>query len=351
MDVIVPQYIISDAFNNSTITTALGLTASEVAGVIDKSAILKASNVDSEPSTSLWSASAEYAVGNKVYFLDIDGSCKGCWVQYEALQAMTTALGTKGKRPIDEPEYWVSLGAIDRYKTFDQYNGTKSFKSTGTNLTMTIQCSRITAIAFINVQAKAIKLKAYDRNSTLIFDKSGDDPAAANYKISLTQPCYDWFQYFFNDFEYVRTIAIPINLYALNLITLELTFEAYTGLECYVGNIILGRNYDIGNLQYGVSTGIIDYSKITFNETFGAHYFKQGNYRNTMNANLIIPNDKINIVRNILTQLRARPTVWQGNQHDTNYDDLIIFGIAGRFTLVHEGYNHSECNLEIEGLI
>lgn len=350
MDVIIPQYIISNAFNNSTTTTALGLTANEVAGVIKKSAILKTSNVDAEPSTNIWSASAEYAVGDKVYFLDIDGNCKGCWVQYEALQAMTTD-ETKGKRPIDESEYWVSLGAINRYKAFDQYNGTTSFKTTGTNITMTIQCSMITAIAFINVQAKAIKLKAYDRNSNLIFDKSSDDPAAANYKISLTQPCYDWFQYFFNDFEYVCTVTIPINLYALNLITLELTFEAYSGLECYVGNIILGRTYDIGKLQYGVSTGIIDYSKKVFNETFGAHYFKQGNYRNTMNANLIIPNYKINIIRNIFIQLRARPTIFQGNQYDTDYDDLNFFGVAGRFTLVHEGYNHSECNLEIEGLI
>ncbi|KJR41916.1 hypothetical protein MCHI_002185 [Candidatus Magnetoovum chiemensis] len=141
MDVLVPQYI-----------TAKGYT--QPADDKNVYAQLLSSSVGTDPSTSIWASGTAYTTGQTVYYLDTAGTCNGCWCQYEALQNST------GKVPIDEPTYWVSLGAIEMYKMFDQYSNTKT-TSASSNITISY-CKAITDLAFLNVQAKQITLNAWN---------------------------------------------------------------------------------------------------------------------------------------------------------------------------------------------
>jgi hypothetical protein len=129
------------------------------------------------------------------------------------------------------------------------------------------------------------------------------------------------------------------------------TFEKITGSDCYCGTCIIGREYDIGDTRYGAQTGIEDYSRKLTDDSFGYTYLKQGNFKKTLEVDLHVSKSQVNTVNNVLTQLRATPTVWTANQNDTEYDSLIVYGFIKDFSIIYESVNHMECNLEIEGLI
>ena len=335
MDVILPQYIVSKSAINQS-----------------GSSVLLSSSAGTDPTSSIWASGTAYTTGAKVYYLDTEGVCKGCWCEYQALQNST------GKNPYSEPAYWLHTGAINMYKMFDQYNMTKTVSTTG-NIVIYIYCKAITDIAFVEVQAKSVTIQAWNCSP------SSSYPYTANISnsnkilidgqesvvINLEEPLFDWYEYFFKDFDPVRTIAEPVSMTLYNNVIFKIEFEKYEGLDCEVGNVIAGRKYNIGSLQYGVSTGIIDYSKKEFNEYFGSHYIKEGNYRKIMDCDLLIENKNLKTINLILSQLRAKPTVWQGNQDDTSYDNLLIFGIPKSFNIIMSYFSHSEVNLEIEGLI
>jgi len=334
MEVIVPQAIVA--------------STSTLANQTYKSILLE-SNIGLDPDISTqWSSTAEYSTGDYVDFLSTTGPTSGCWCRYQALKDMTTALGNLNKIPEEEAEYWSSSGAINRYKMFDQYVGTTTLSSTA-DITVTLHCKAITSVAFLNVQARTITINAW--RGTEIAHKTEERKIIDNQIINLTQPINNWYEYWFKDFEYTRDVGAPLDITLYHNIILEITFEKYTGIDCYVGAIIPGRTYDIGALQYGVKTGIADYSKKVFDETFGSHYVQQGNYRKTLSGTLRITKDTINSINSVITQLRGIPTVWQGNQYDTEYDNLLLFGIVAEWVIVMDYPTYYEVSIEIEGFI
>jgi len=336
MKTILPQYIISEDASDT-----------------DGFATLIYSSVGSDPTSGIWSATSAYDEGDTVYYLDTSGVTNGCYVQYVALQDMHDNTGTggtddRGQNPETSPLYWSTLGAIDMYKMFDQYSNTVTTSSS--NIIIRIKCSAITSIAFLNVQAKNITINGW--NTTSWGSVAESNKIIDDAIIDLTQPLNDWYEYFFKDFSYTRDLANPLTIGGLyNNMILEIEFEKYADLDCSVGMVIPGREYVIGDLRYGVSTGIEDYSKKIFDETFGSHYIQEGNYRKLMECDLIIENSKLNIINSVITQLRARPTVWQGNDNGTAFDNLLIYGIPKSFNIVISNINLSECSLEIEGII
>jgi hypothetical protein len=48
--------------------------------------------------------------------------------------------------------------------------------------------------------------------------------------------------------------------------------------------------------------------------------------------------------------LDAVPCVWDANEPDTDYSMAVIYGFFSDFEVIMPGYNHSECELEIQGL-
>ena len=92
-------------------------------------------------------------------------------------------------------------------------------------------------------------------------------------------------------------------------------------------------------------------SKKLFDDTFGSHYIQEGNYRKRLDCDLGIKNENMNVVNSVLTQLRAKPTIWQANPTGYEFDNLIIYGIPRSFDILMEDINYTECSLEIDGLI
>ena len=317
MDVIVPQYITS-------------------------SRLLSSSVADSTETT--WSVSTTYALDATVKHLDTTGAEADIWKFYVSLVADNV-----GNNPESSPEKWVNQGAINRYKMFDPFIMTATTDTKDIEVVAYVQ--RLTSLAFLNVQASEIKLEFW--NGTTLADMTSGN-LLAEYTITLRQAVADWYGYFFDDFDNIRDVSTPLNYTMFYNMVVRMTFKKFIDpsvTDCFVGQVIAGRNYDIGKSRYGVQTGIEDYSKIVEDETFGSTYLQQGNYKKTMEVDLFIENPMLNTVNSILTQLRAVPTIWQANQSGTEYDNLLIYGFCKKFNIIMQGATHTECSLQIRGMI
>jgi len=327
MDVIVPQYIKSPSLSVSGYATLVSVQ-------------LGAGSPLPEPSTGIWSISATYAADDVVYFMPTTGRDIGIWKTYKAI------IGSTGAEP---PEYgvdenWVDQGAIEKYKAFDYYSNTV-LETDAMSATIQFTCKNITSLALINTQCYSVHITGWQTGTpgTVLIDEL----------ISIYQPTTSFFSWFFDDFEYSRNITIPdndsISLYSS--LTIQIAFTGISGVPIKCGAIIPGRRYNVGKSLYGIVTGIKDYSKKVVDDVTGDKYLQVGNYTDKMSCDLRVDNINKNIVNSILRQLRATPTVWQGNQGGTEYDDILIYGNISEFSIVHKGTNYSEVSLEIEGLI
>ena len=337
MNVIVPQYIYAPDLSES-----------------ERHATLAASNIDADPTTDIYDPTSAYTTDDPVYFLETSGSSKGCWSQYKAL-ADIGASREDPPDPPDDPTNWSFQGAINRYRMFDQYVGTFTENDSG-NIVVAIHCQAIDSIAFLNSQTENIDIEVYgdvtlaQANAMTSVNDTGSFTLIDSKTIVNDELIYDWREYYFKEFEYLRNISDSFEVGLYNDILLKITFNKIDSLPCKVGTVLVGNKYYIGQLQYDVSTGIEDYSKKVFDETFGAHTFIEGEFRRTMDCDLIIENDNVMLVDTILTQLRARPTLWDGNDDTTSYNTFVVYGIPQDFTLIMKYYTHSLCSLEIQGL-
>lgn len=354
MDVILPKYIKSPDFFDEPINLAnYSLLVSIQTGTLvdGKSQLDSDYDVTSsefitwdtaivDPTTEIWDDTIPYSIDDEVNYLCPVGTRDvGIWKVYKALATNT------GQTPPEygANSYWQDIGAIDKYKPFDYYKNTK-FQTEEEYVKITFRGKYLTSFAFINIQAKNLSIRAWataDPTDILLTEN-----------MIIVEKTTTYYDYFFKEVPFVRAIAIADkDLYLYNDITIEIILTGFPDIGTYCGMLIPGIRHDIGSLQYGVSTGIKDYSRKITDEFFGETSLKPGNYKDTMSADLIIMNYNKNTVNNILRQLRATPTVFQGNQYDSEFDDFLIYGFIQDFNIIHSGYDYCEANLELEGLI
>ena len=334
MNVIVPQYIKSPKFftDNPTVKGYSKLISVQYGS----DAVLP------EPTTSIWNNTTTYAIDDTVYYMtELGTRDEGIWKQYKAIAENTGQ--TPPEYSVDE--YWLDLGAIEKYKAFDYYVSTTS-QTSEAKMTIVFECSNITSIALINTTAKNATITGVSSTGETVIDE----------ELQIYVPTTNYTDYFFKDFEYTRNIAIPINqiagLFSNITVTIELEgFAEDEGNMIKCGTILPGRLYNLGILQAGVSTGYVSYAKIIEDETFGETYLKKGDHKNTLDCDLIIYNENKNLANNIVRQLIAVPTIFQGNEDDMEYDDLLLFGYIQDARVSHQASTYSEMALALRGML
>lgn len=327
MDVIVPQYIKSPSLTDTGYAKLVSVQLGSDTPLAD-------------PTTGIWNVSTTYAADSIVYYMPTTGRDIGIWKTYKAIIESTGA---------EPPEYgvdenWVDQGAIEKYKAFDYYVNTV-IETDELSAKVQFTCKNISSLALINTQCSSVEITGWATGypGTILLNQT----------LTIYQPTTSFMSWFFDDFSYARNIVLPDNdaIYLYSDFTIQLEFVGITGVPIKCGFILPGRRYNIGKSLYGISTGIKDYSKKIVDDTTGDKYLQVGNYTDKMSCDIRINNIDKNIVNSVLRQLRATPTVWQGNQNDTSYDDVLIYGNLADFSIVHKGATYSESSIEIEGLI
>ena len=282
---------------------------------------LRSSNI-SEVDYPEWSSVETYSLGDRVIRLN-DHKI------YESLQDSNI-----NKLPSTEGTFWVVVGATNRWRMFDDIISDPSTNEA--TIDVSIQAlGFVDTIAALNISATSIRI---------IITNSYTGVVEYDVETVLTRQgeVRDWYAYFhvlpkFSD-SYVIT--------GLPLIPDPIIRVIFSGVTVKVGELVLGLGIDLGNTQYGLSLGIVDYS-LKSRDQFGNYFITERAFSKRANITLELYNIDLDFIYKTLSDLRAKPTLYYST---TDYSSTWIYGIYKDFSITIQYPTVSICNLELEGL-
>ena len=115
----------------------------------------------------------------------------------------------------------------------------------------------------------------------------------------------NWFDYFApyipkSDYAIIDFPAYPEATIAVEMVALNGTVK--------LGELVLGRTYDLGMAQYGTSVGIIDFSRKETDE-FGNFKILKRRFSKRAEYDIKVDSRRISAVQRTLADMRAEPAV------------------------------------------
>lgn len=258
------------------------------------SSMLVSSNV-AENDHPEWSGAATYAAGARVIRIATHRI-------YESLVDDNV-----GHNPVGSPDKWLEVGATNRWAMFDQALGsaTKRF----TSIAVTLAPGAVRTVALLDVVGSTVRVQApgYDQTkpvsggSALFLDMPG---TAGNVTVTVAG---------------IGQVA--------------------------VGTLLLGHLVDLGVTEASPTAGIIDFSRKETDD-FGEATIVQRAWAKRMASRALFRTDAIDQVANRIAKVRARPSLWIGDEGSSS---LTIYGFFKDFS-IEVGPNVSTLSLSIEGL-
>lgn len=249
---------------------------------------------------------------------------------YRSLQASNV-----GHVPASSPTWWQDVGATNRWAMFDSKVGTVT-RTTSSPLEVEI------APGMAVDSAAVLDLESVD--SVTIELTSGATVWSRTETMSNAGTIFNWYGYFTQTPVQKRSFIFE-DLPPLAAPTVKVTFTG--GGTIGVGTLVLGNSFSLGDLLYGATIGIIDYSKKSTDE-FGVVSVIERAYAKTVDARLVMSRYFVDEAVRVLTALRATAVVY----YDTaaGYDSLIVYGFYKDWKVEIAYPNYSYCNLRLEGL-
>jgi hypothetical protein len=272
-----------------------------------------------------WSSGTTYAAGDRVILTSTHKI-------YESLQGANL-----NKNPVTETTFWVEVGPTNRWAVFDTSVSTQTAQAT--NITYTLEPGvAINSLAVLNItNASQLSITMTSvLGSGTVYDET----------IDLTPYALipDWYNFFFG-LKVTPSQHIALDLPAYYDAVIELEIDG--GSDLAIGVIALGQQQRFGRgIKLGARIGIQDYSrKETSN--FGDTVLVQRAFAKRANFDLFLDRAEVDPLQSYLSSIRATPVLWVGS---TAYESTVLFGFYKNFEILLNYPEHSDCELEIEGL-
>lgn len=277
-----------------------------------------------------YNAGTSYSIGNRVTY------------NYRYYESLINANLGNTPNLLANASKWLDIGPSNRWATFDNQVSTKSTSTTNITLVI-VPGAAVDTVALLNITGAIVSISVKDApGGTVIY--TGTQHLGGDVVL-------DWFQYFFFDVNTLRTLVVfrDIPLYGNCEVTLTITAPA--GVAVGSGQIVMGVKSHLGMVQYGMTAGIIDFSKKETDETFGTTTFLVRGFTKKLNTQLIIDSYNINRVQRTLYGLRATPALWLASDDPTLEEPSVVYGFYRDFSTEISYPTFAICNIEIEGLI
>ena len=250
------------------------------------------------------------------------------------------ALTDNNDRPdvgaIADPPTWLDLGFINPLRMFDNKLDSRTV-APGT-LTITASPGAVTnGLALFNVSAQSVQVTVDDPVDGLVYD-SGDIAMLDNSAVS------NWWDYFYSPYVAKADVALTdLPPYPDAEITITISNP---GNDAAIGEMVLGRIQNIGDIQYGTSVGIID-SSTKERDAFGNFEIIERKFSKRAEFDVHMPTGSVSGIQRILAGYRASPVVWIG---DIDYEATIVYGFYRDFQLNFAHHSLSDATITVEGL-
>ena len=272
-----------------------------------------------------WAVGTAYTAGQKVIRL----------TTHKVYEALTS---TTGDTPETRPTKWLDLGATNRWKAFDQKVGTATTQTY--SMEWVIEPGQtIGSVGMLELVAESVRVRVSDAIDGLVYDSTQTLTGA------ITSA--DWFTYFFEPVSR-RPFALFSDLPSYRDPTITITVSGLAGETVECGVCLLGTYTEFSDaVRYGASAGIVDYSKKTVDD-FGNVQITERAFSKRASWQMLVANTDIDKLQRTLASLRATPALYIGSDR---FDATLVYGFYRDFDITIEYYTHSECSIELEGLI
>lgn len=228
---------------------------------------------------------------------------------------------------------WQEIGPTNRWAMFDTYINTAT-KCNG-NLAVTVApgiCNGVAVLDLSGVSAVTVSMPAAGFSQ----EQKLDDAIIT-----------DWYSYFFEPFDLKTDLIFgPMPSYATAQVTV--TAVADDGGVVSIGAVMFGTVTELGEVEYGATSGITDYSRKETND-FGVTTLVERGYAKDVSYQLSIPHTQLRRVFSTLARLRATPAVYIGSD-DYNLTPLTAFGWVNDFSVNVQYPTYSSVSVEVKGL-
>lgn len=113
-----------------------------------------------------------------------------------------------------------------------------------------------------------------------------------------------------------------------------------------VGELVIGRQVELGVALYGTGVGIIDYSRKSTDE-FGVITVVKRDYSKRCEFDVAVDTELVGYVQRTFAGIRARPVVWIG---DESQEATLVYGYYRDFSISISTPSFSDATITVEGL-
>lgn len=232
------------------------------------------------------------------------------------------------------PVYWSRVGPTNRWTMFD-----KSITSQSTNpgtISTTLKTgNRVDSVSLLNSDAASVQIIQTDVTDGEVYNKT--------YSLVSSSGINNWYGYFFEPIVRVKDFSVS-DLFPYNDATIQVIITAPGTVG--IGGLVLGLSRDFGNIFYGASVGIQDYS-VKSQDVWGNYSITQRAFNKLADWSLLVDNSKIDQLQTILAGYRATPVVYIGSEL---YGSTIIYGFYADFKITIQYPTQSLCSMSLKGL-
>jgi hypothetical protein len=275
-----------------------------------------------------WSADTNYAVGNVVLRPDHH--------LYES-----RVPGVDASLPEAAPLRWLDLGVSNRWRMFDKKIG--SLTTAVDSITVVLAPGRINALGFIGVDAALLDV-------SLVVDT--EEVFAASYEVGDATQVGSWYEYFFEPPQPLSSVFIPDLLsaalldvppYGEGVLTVTLSRPGGT-VAC--GLMVAGMLFEIGDTEFGIESGIVDFSKKE-RDAYGTVDLREGEYIDDIGLTVEVPADRFDMVGREVRRVRSTPVFWIAAP---GYQTFLTYGFLTEWKLVLRNARKAIFNAKIESM-
>ena len=296
-----------------------------IKSVVTTDTILTSSNIP-EDEYPAWVASVSYNASDRVIYEH---------KIYEAILANSSTT-----TPDLNQTNWLSLGATNRYRMFDNVVSNVSSRTGGIQFTLTPN-EVVNGIAFLNLNATTIRVVVTDPTAGVVYDETKE--------LTGSSEVTDYYSYFFaplvdlNNLKLAVFLDLPSNYPTASI---SVTINSGAGLV-EVGEVVYGVQTTVGRTNYGTAIGIKSYSRKETDEFGNISVVKRKNSKYA-EYDVDIDNRSLASVQRFFSDIDTVPCLFIGNP---DMEELIVYGFYNDFKATISFPTVSKCNLRVEGLV
>ena len=296
-----------------------------IKSVVTTDTILTSSNIP-EDEYPTWDNGVSYNASDRVIYKH---------KIYEAILANSSAT-----TPDLNQTNWLSLGATNRYRMFDNVVSNVSSRTGGIQFTLTPN-EVVNGIAFLNLNATTVRVVVTDHTAGVVYDKTKE--------LTGSSEVTDYYSYFFaplvdlNNLKLAVFLDLPSNYPTASI---SVTISSGNGVT-EVGEVVYGVQTTVGRTNYGTAIGIKSYSRKETDEFGNISVVKRKNSKYA-EYDIDIDNRFLASVQRFFSDIDTVPCLFIGNP---DMEELIVYGFYNDFKATISFPTVSKCNLRVEGLV